>query len=260
MNSRITAGDAAFSVHVGDILKGVPDLQSSPRCNPYSFAARKDLFSAIPNFLIIPGDNEWNECIDYNPNSNTDRHRDDWRSTFAEGASPFYQFSMNFPRANNCSPIISRKVGNPEIFYFEYNNVAFFGLNRVMDESYVSDNAPVDLNEEWVEDVLGSASCDLESIVIFSHTLLKDALYNKLDAYFNNCGSTLPTLTITGNEHPTTYCMTKSNERIDVVVEAYRAGPILVSIVRDPDGMHGDSDFVHIEDPDPADTNSQCPF
>mmetsp|Transcript_30817 Transcript_30817/g.52631 ORF Transcript_30817/g.52631 Transcript_30817/m.52631 type:complete len:121 (+) Transcript_30817:107-469(+) len=117
--------------------------------------------------------------------------------------------------------------------------------------------SPVDLNEEWVADILSNSSCELESIVILSHTWPKETLYNELNVYFDRCGKILPTVTITGNTHPKMYCMTKINERIDVTVEAFSSAPLFVSIVRDPTGAHGD--FIHIEDPDTTESNSQCP-
>jgi len=255
MNSRIDAGDAAFSVHAGDFIKGVSALQTSPRCNPYALASRRNLFSAIPNFLIVPGDNDWNECADYNLNSNTDPHQKNWRRNFAE-APPFQQFSTNFPGGDK--PIISRKDGNPEIFHFEYDKVAFFGLNMVSGKNYVNNISPVDLNEEWLEYTLSNSSCELESIVLFAHKFPKENLYNKLTAYFDRCEKILPTVTITGNTHPESYCMTKTNERVDVTVEAYRSSPLLVSIVRDQGGVYGD--FVHVEDPDPTVSSfKMCP-
>ena len=39
---------------------------------------------------------------------------------------------------------------NPEIYYFRQDNTAFFGLNRVARNSYVSGVAVVDPNQQWV--------------------------------------------------------------------------------------------------------------
>ena len=133
-------------------------------------------------------------------------------------------------------------------------------MNRVGLESYISDVAPVDLNAEWVEDRLSldAVTCTIESIVIIAQTLLKPIVYDKVDAYFDACGS-LPLLTITGDYHPKNFCMTRdvTNTRLDLTVEAFRSGPILVSVVRDPTGRRGD--YFHFYDSDLVDSNKRCP-
>ena len=152
------------------------------------------------------------------------------------------------------------------MYHFEYKNVAFIGLNRVARASYISDVAPQDLNALWVEDrlALDSVTCELKSIVIIAQALLKPIIYDKIDDYFNTCGRVLPVLTITGDTHPDSYCMTASRldngvpNRFDLTIEAFRSGPILVSLVRDPTGTT-QGDWFHVEDSDPADTNSKCP-
>lgn len=80
---------------------------------------------------------------------------------------------------------------------------------------------------------------------------MKTALNN----YFNSC-SILPTLRIAGNAHPKTYCMEKSNEELTLTVEAFRSGPLLVSVVRDPNGS---GDYFNVNDADLANSNVNCP-
>mmetsp|Transcript_34300 Transcript_34300/g.58221 ORF Transcript_34300/g.58221 Transcript_34300/m.58221 type:complete len:160 (+) Transcript_34300:48-527(+) len=153
---------------------------------------------------------------------------------------------------------------NPEVFFFEYENIAFFGVNRVSGESYVNNfHFCEDLNNVWIEEKLNgkkttSSYCNLETIVIFTHDLVDSTLYEKFTPYFNDCGSPIPILTVSGNTHPSTHCMTESNGRIDVVVEAFRSGPLLVSIVRDLANVVP-GNFIHVEDTDPVDSNKYCP-
>ena len=242
------------------IFPGGASSGTSKRCQDSSFASRRELFSNGNNFLIVPGDNDWNECYGYDINANTDPIRELWRGHFADTTSPFNQFNTDFPGGGK--PFIDRKTktGNPEIFYFERNNIAFFGLNRVSRESYISNRAPVDLNAEWVEDHLSldNITCTIKSTVIIAQALLKPIVYGKIDAYFDACGS-IPLLTITGDVHPKNFCMTRDipNTRLDLTVEAFRSGPILVSVVRDPTGRRGD--YFHFYDSDPVDSNKRCP-
>ena len=206
-------------------------------------------------------DNDWNECAGYNINSNTDWIRRLWRRHFAESTSPFNVFTRDFPSLPGIAsqrPTIARKASNPEMFYFKYNNVAVFGLNRVEGNQWVDDVAPTDVNADWVKERLAQEACSLKSIVMVVHIVPSSGVNNALSSYFSRCGATLPTLTITGNDHPTSYCMfLNSNipKRVDLTVEAFSSGPIAVSIVRSPSGEH----FIHVKDSDTVNSNSYCP-
>jgi hypothetical protein len=54
MQAQTEAGEADFSVHVGDIIKGKGD-GGNRRCQESSFTSRRNLFSALDNFLLVPG-------------------------------------------------------------------------------------------------------------------------------------------------------------------------------------------------------------
>ena len=54
MQAQTEMGEAAFSVHVGDILKGRPS-GGNTRCQDSSFTSRKNLFGVLDNFLLVPG-------------------------------------------------------------------------------------------------------------------------------------------------------------------------------------------------------------
>lgn len=274
MNGRMEGGDAAFVAHTGDFIRGSGPA-SNTRCTSYSFESRKNLFSDYgTNFLPVPGDNDWNECYGYDINSNTDPMRELWRDNFAAESSPFHQFTRDFPEGGGGSdddgssrPTIYRQDGNPENYFFSHNNVAFFGINRPDGRSYISNKAPVDTNEAWVEHRLGldssseSSSCTFKSIVIIAHSWPKESLYDKvLGEYVDACGGTvLPVLSISGNAQPRSHCMTTKDEsdmRVEVTVEAFQSGPLLISVVRDPDNG---GDFFHVEDVDSVDSNRRCP-
>ena len=147
------------------------ELAANTRCNPYLFEGRRQLFQQAHNLLIVPGDNEWNECSDYDINSNTSPSRGEWRDKFT--TAPFDAFTKPFP--DGTFPNIIRKTGqyadadtgdeNPEIYYFEYDKIAFLGLNRVARQSYISDIAAKDYNEEWAREMLSSdENCSLQSV------------------------------------------------------------------------------------------------
>eukprot|EP01083_Nonionella_stella_P024110 66678_1 len=262
MNEQIDAGEASFIAHAGDIIKGT-GLGGNLRCTPYSFASRKNLFSTGDNLLLVPGDNDWNECFGYNISSNTDPTRELWREYFAGDASPLGQFSKNFPSTldfdGKSFPLIDRKVdtNNPEIFYFLHNKVAFFGLNAVRGGKYLSRTT---INEDWVEDRLGlDQGCTIESIVLLSQFMPEQTIFDRVDQYFEGCGEVdLPILTITGEHHPGIYCLTRSsNNRFDLTIEAFRSGPVKVSVVRDPSGVRGD--YFQVEDTQVGSGNYACP-
>ncbi len=253
MNSRMDLGDGSFQVHLGDILKGTNEAANSRRCTEASFDSRAKLFQPAKNFLLINGDNESNECIEYEIKEASDPVRDMWRDKFGK-----YSFASDFPAITGGGrPAISRVDGNEEIFGFEYKNIAFFGLDYPAGESYITKHAPQDLNAKFVKETLASdTSCALRSIIMFSHSNPRSPVDDALYEYFDICG-VLPTLAVLGNAHPSTYCLTKKNERLSMTVEAFQSGPVLLSVVRDPKA--GGSDYFHVADSDVVDSNSKCP-
>ena len=199
------------------------------------------------------------QCEGYDITSPTDGIRSLWRQRFAEASSPFNSFNRNF--ASGSKPSIARRNTTPEIFYFTHNQVGVFGLNQPGGPSFEEGDGPVgdDLNAEWVADQLADdTTCSLKSIVLVAHKTPSSDVNDALDAYFATCGSILPTLTITGSSHPSTYCFNFDAgivKRVDVTMEAFRSGPLRVSVNRDPNG----EDYFHVSDADLADSNSNCP-
>jgi hypothetical protein len=250
MNRKMNNGVGAFQVHLGDILKGTNSAANSRRCTTASFDSRAKLFEPAKNFMLINGDNESNECMGYDITKPSDPIRTMWRDRFGK-----YAFTSDFPGGGR--PTVSRMEGNEEIFGFQYKKVAFFGLDYPQGDTYITTNAPVDLNAKFVKESLASdTSCELKSIVIFTHVDPEKAVDDELGDYFKRCG-VLPILTAVGNAHPKTYCLTKKDERLKLTVEAFQSGPVLVSILRDS-GENG-GDYFHVADSDLKDSNSDCP-
>ncbi len=253
MNRKMEGGDGAFQIHVGDILKG-NESGSSRRCTQASFDSRVKLFQPAKNFLLINGDNESNECLGYDITQPSDPIRDMWRNKFGT-----YSFTSDFPEITGGGrPTISRVAGNEEIFSFEYKNIAFFGLDYPAGDTYITKKAPQDLNAKFVKETLDSdTSCELKSIVMFSHIAPRSPVDDALNDYFNVCERVLPTLVVMGNAHPSTYCLTRKGERFSLTVEAFKSGPLMVSVVRDP--KEGGGDYFHVTDSDLKNSNSDCP-
>ena len=146
---------------------------------------------------------------------------------------------------------------------------------------------PTDINAEFVVEMLPS-DCSVNSIVIFSHKYPNDKvscyivnefcvkvwdlyphfpqylhyttkIYDAINDYFDvACGGTvLPILVITGNTHPVSYCMSKpdNDNRVFLTIEAFRSGPIKVTVVRSPQG----EDFFYVEDSQLSGSNDECP-
>ena len=207
-----------------------------------------------------------NECYGYNINSNTDPIRELWREYFAKYSSPISQFTNNFPATpgfdGTSFPVVERKADtNPELFHFRHNDIVFFGLNQVGRETY-EDTHPV--NDDWVTDRLGlDPGCTMRSIVIIAQRPPNKSVYDRFETYFNTaCGGVqLPILTITGDMHPETYCQTMQHgpNRIDITVEAFSAGPLKISVVRDMTPGNNRADFFHVEDTQATPTNLKCP-
>jgi hypothetical protein len=161
INRKIANGGAAFALHVGDIIKG------GGKCSEASFESGKALFSQSSNFSLVPGDNEWNECQGQNITSNNDALSMLWRAKFASKQSPFHKFSDDFPSAvGGGRPDVIRHIENPEILFFTYNDIAFFGLNLPGGLDDIEQKLLVDKNAKWIQDNLDKDRCNLKSIVL----------------------------------------------------------------------------------------------
>ena len=253
-------------------MKGDPD-GGHRRCSEASFRSRRDLFAALEpdlDFLIQPGDNDWNECKYFSASVDDDVVKSLWRTYFALPSSPFNSFDRDpatLPFGLTANPTVVRDPIKPELLHFNAKGTAFFGIN----DPQASDRAPVnadlaDANAAFLTTHLQASPC-ANSIVIFSHyDGISDEVAGALsDYYATECGP-VPTLYVGGNSHWRKYRLefvsksTFSHENVLLLTtEAFEAGPLLVSIVEGDNGMH----YFHIEDTDGADydedTNRVCP-
>lgn len=141
--------DADFVIHLGDIKRGLP------LCNEFVYqkVARLLRTSASP-VLIIPGDNEWNDC--FNPVQAWKY----WESSF-----------MKFERHWSHDLDVRRQNVRPENFAFVRNEVLFVGLNivggRVHDEQEWKLRHASGLN--WLKENIRLAARNVQSLVVFAH-------------------------------------------------------------------------------------------
>jgi hypothetical protein len=184
------------------------------------------------DFFIIPGDNEWNECDDYNTSPFVnDALKTLWRQYFASGSFE------NFDRSSlpsGPSPGVARQSGNSQNFFFYYHNIAFFGITEPQNDSEYDS-----VNASWISSNLSGRV--LDAIVIFGHVSPSNDVQNALNAYKD-----VSSLYVTGNEHG--YCMkfydlNNFPKFLELTVPAFASSPQLVSVVKDGRGEM----FFHIE-------------
>lgn len=142
-------GDAEFLIHVGDIKRGLPLCTESV----YQKVAGMLGMSEAPVF-IIPGDNEWNDCL--NP---------------AQAWKYWDQYFMKFDLRWNHGLEVSRQKIREENFAFVKTGVLFVGLNivggKVHDVQEWKLRHAGDL--DWVKSNLQQFGNDVSSLVIFGH-------------------------------------------------------------------------------------------
>ena len=143
--------DADFVVHVGDIKAGAPPCDEAVYRKVAGILGR----SAHPVF-IIPGDNEWNDCVDPDP----DQAWKYWSTHF-----------MRFERRWKHDLRLFRQVEREENFSFVRNGVLFIGLNivggRIHDSAEWRQRHAECLG--WVRRNLKARGDDVSSLVIFGH-------------------------------------------------------------------------------------------
>ncbi len=143
--------DAEFVVHVGDIKGGAPP------CEEAVYAKVSGMLSkATPPVFIIPGDNEWNDCIDPDP---------------AQAWQYWEQYFMRFDRRWQHDLPVFRQVEREENFSFVKNHVLFVGINivggLVHDATEWQQRHADCLN--WVRRNMKQFEPDVTSMVIFGH-------------------------------------------------------------------------------------------
>ncbi|VEU45318.1 unnamed protein product [Pseudo-nitzschia multistriata] len=125
-----------FLVHLGDIFVG------DTFCRAENYETIRDIMleSHAPAFLV-PGDNEWNDCI----RSEIDTGWDHWTNHF-----------IGFENNWNHTFSLIRQPGYPENFYFIRKRTLVFGLNIVGGRVHNETEWQIRLRSEyeWVRDVM----------------------------------------------------------------------------------------------------------
>lgn len=143
--------DAEFVVHVGDIKRGAPP------CDEEIYVKVSGMLSkAVPPLFIIPGDNEWNDCV--TPDSvQAWRY---WRTHF-----------MRFDQRWQHRLPVFRQLQREENFSFVKGDVLFIGLNIVGGRVHDADEWKQRHSEclDWIRLNLLQFGENAASMVVFGH-------------------------------------------------------------------------------------------
>lgn len=143
--------DAEFVIHVGDIKGG------KPPCHEAVYIKVSGMLSkATPPVFIIPGDNEWNDCINPDPIQAWEY----WEKHF-----------MRFDRRWQHDLPLFRQLEREENFSFVKNGVLFVGLNIVGGRVHDADEWKQRHAEclTWIRRNLSQFGDEVSSLVVFGH-------------------------------------------------------------------------------------------
>lgn len=141
--------DAEFVIHVGDIKRGLP------LCNEAVYQKVSTILGrSVPPVFIIPGDNEWNDCL-----------------IPTQAWKYWDQYFMKFDGHWQHELAVSRQQQREENFAFVKGHVLFIGLNivggRVHDAEEWKQRHAADL--AWTREHLLRSGAKVTSLVIFGH-------------------------------------------------------------------------------------------
>ncbi len=143
--------EAEFTVHVGDIKGGAAPCEEAVYVKVSEMLSK----AAAPVF-IIPGDNEWNDCIDPDPHQ-----------AWQYWEKHFMRFDRRWPHQ---FPVF-RQLEREENFSFVKNKVLFVGINivggRVHDAAEWKQRHSECLT--WIRRNLNQFGSQVSSLVIFGH-------------------------------------------------------------------------------------------
>lgn len=143
--------DTEFVVHVGDIKRGAPP------CAEEIYVKVSDILSrAKPPVFIIPGDNEWNDCVLPDP-----------MQAWAYWRTHFMRFDQ---RWQHRLPLF-RQLQREENFSFVKSDVLFVGLNIVGGRVHDADEWKQRHSDclAWIRVNLQQFGPAVTSMVIFGH-------------------------------------------------------------------------------------------
>jgi hypothetical protein len=135
-----------FLIHVGDIKRGYMPCYKNRYKRTKKFLER----SKIP-YLIIPGDNEFNDCYCMKPQ----RAIKVWRKTF-----------VNYPEELP----LKRNDSLPENFYFEKDAILFVGINHVGGKVHDSAewHSRAIANKNWINEAI-RVYPNAQTVIVFAH-------------------------------------------------------------------------------------------
>jgi hypothetical protein len=210
-------GDAEFVIHVGDIKRGLP------LCTEGVYRKVAEILgkSAAPVF-IIPGDNEWNDCIDP-----------------AQAWKYWDQYFMRFDQRWKHGLLVERQKIREENFAFVKNQVLFVGLNivggRVHEEQEWKLRHAGDL--DWVKSSLQRFGNKTSRLVIFGHAKpakVHDDFFEPFNKVAEEFGK--PILYLHGDGHKWIYdrpFKAKNILRVEVD-QGGKAPPVKVQVTNHP--------------------------
>jgi predicted phosphodiesterase len=148
--------DAKFIIHLGDIKDSVsPCLEKN-----YKDVSALLLTSKKP-VLIIPGDNEYNDC------ENPALAWDHW-SHYCLPINKRFQSTLK----------LSFQEKRPENFSFIYQRVLFIGINLVGGRIHNGAEWETRLNENeaWLNETVSKSGSKVDSLVLFAHAITTSTL------------------------------------------------------------------------------------
>ena len=143
--------NAGFVVHLGDIKGG-----AAPCHEEIYFKVARMLSKATSPVFIIPGDNEWNDCVDPDP---------------IQAWKYWEKHFMRFEQRWRHNIPVFRQLQRQENFSFVRNEILFIGINIV--GGRVHDTAEWKQRHieclEWIDSNLKQFGQQAGSVIIFGH-------------------------------------------------------------------------------------------
>lgn len=183
--------DMEFLIHVGDIRNG--STRTDCTLEEFQNVANMLLKSLIPVF-IVPGDNEYNDC----PN---------FEESFENWLKVFGRFETNWSLAFT----VSRDKKRPENFYFIYRKVLYIGLNIVggKNTDLKEWETRLEHNFEWTKmlvNTFGEQPEAFTSVVIIGHADPREkahaTFFDPLRVYMEvDLNNEIPFLYLNGDRH-----------------------------------------------------------
>jgi len=148
----------------------------------YTLISDKLKNSSIPVF-VLPGNNEWENCIDNNAS------RAMWRDHFVGFEN---NWALNFE--------VKRQINRPENFSFIQKRMMVIGLNMVYGVT-TDDSGRIEDNLEWVTQNIKSNRTDMDIVTIYGHSgtsILSEnnLFFDNLSGLVNISNSNGPKLTV----------------------------------------------------------------